>query len=223
MSPKAATPRPPARRYRLTPARRLANWLTKGLVRAGLAPRHTYLLEVRGRRTGRRYTTPVRLVENHGYALARRALRRAQLGQERARERRRRAPPRLPPRAARSHRARAGGERPDPEALPERGAHHPALLHRRARRRPSGVSSRGGAAPGLRAHEQRRKRKELAMSTGTAPRSSEAAGRASARRRMCESAFRVAGGASSDHKAQGGQDACERAEYEGLPTAMRQT
>jgi deazaflavin-dependent oxidoreductase (nitroreductase family) len=34
------------------------------LTRVGLAGRHAYLLTVRGRRTGRRYSTPVILIEN---------------------------------------------------------------------------------------------------------------------------------------------------------------
>ena len=66
MPSDAATTQAHARRYRLTLARRASNWLMKGLLRTRLAPRHTYLLEVRGRRTGRRYTTPVRLVEDDG-------------------------------------------------------------------------------------------------------------------------------------------------------------
>jgi deazaflavin-dependent oxidoreductase (nitroreductase family) len=52
-----------AARYRLTARRRVANWLMRGLLRWGLAPRHTYLLTVRGRRSGRSHTTPVTLVE----------------------------------------------------------------------------------------------------------------------------------------------------------------
>jgi len=54
------------REYRLGPARRLVNVAVKLLVRVGLGPPHTYLLAVRGRRTGRRFTTPVRLVERDG-------------------------------------------------------------------------------------------------------------------------------------------------------------
>ena len=47
----------------------LARLFNKGfgvLVGWGLGPRHTYLLEVRGRRTGRVYTTPVSVVEIGG-------------------------------------------------------------------------------------------------------------------------------------------------------------
>ena len=36
------------------------------LARLGVGPAHTYLLTVRGRRTGRAYTTPVTLVEHAG-------------------------------------------------------------------------------------------------------------------------------------------------------------
>ncbi len=52
-----------ARRYRLTLVRRVANRLVTVLLRAGLWPRPTYLLAVRGRRSGRLRTTPVILVE----------------------------------------------------------------------------------------------------------------------------------------------------------------
>jgi deazaflavin-dependent oxidoreductase (nitroreductase family) len=43
-------------------ADRLNNWLFKGLLRLGIAPKGTYLLSVRGRRSGRLYSTPVILV-----------------------------------------------------------------------------------------------------------------------------------------------------------------
>ena len=43
---------------------RLINGCVKGLLRIGVAGRHTYLLSVRGRRSGRTYSTPVILVEN---------------------------------------------------------------------------------------------------------------------------------------------------------------
>jgi deazaflavin-dependent oxidoreductase (nitroreductase family) len=49
--------------YCLSGWRRLLNALVKTLLRVGLAPRHTYLLTVRGRRRGTPYSTPVRLVE----------------------------------------------------------------------------------------------------------------------------------------------------------------
>ena len=49
--------------YRLSGWRRLLNSLVRILLRVGLGPRHTYLLTVRGRRSGTRYSTPVTLVE----------------------------------------------------------------------------------------------------------------------------------------------------------------
>ena len=55
-----------AARYRLSLWRRLLNQVVRALLRVGLGPRHTYLLTVRGRRTGRSYSTPVRLVEDRG-------------------------------------------------------------------------------------------------------------------------------------------------------------
>ena len=54
-----------ARTYRRSAADRLNDWLFKGLLRLGIAPKGTYLLTVRGRRSGRLYSTPVLLVE-HG-------------------------------------------------------------------------------------------------------------------------------------------------------------
>ena len=53
-------PRP----YRLSGSRRLINAAIKPLARLGLAGRHTYVLVVRGRKTGRRCETPVSLIEN---------------------------------------------------------------------------------------------------------------------------------------------------------------
>jgi deazaflavin-dependent oxidoreductase (nitroreductase family) len=56
-----------AKTYPLGLLRRLANVVITAGLRAGVAPPRTYLLEVAGRRTGRRYTTPVTLVEEpHG-------------------------------------------------------------------------------------------------------------------------------------------------------------
>ena len=49
--------------YRLSGWRRLLNRVVSILLRVGLAPRHTYVLTVRGRRTGTRYSPPVTLVE----------------------------------------------------------------------------------------------------------------------------------------------------------------
>jgi deazaflavin-dependent oxidoreductase (nitroreductase family) len=53
-----------AKRYRLGLWRRLVNELVRALLRVGIGPRHTYLLTVRGRLTGRPYSTPVTLVED---------------------------------------------------------------------------------------------------------------------------------------------------------------
>ena len=52
--------------YRLSSWRRVANVMVRALLRLGLGPRHTYLLSVVGRRTGRVYSTPVTLVEEGG-------------------------------------------------------------------------------------------------------------------------------------------------------------
>ncbi len=54
------------RYYRLNLPRRLVNVLVRPLVRFGIVLRHTYVLTVPGRRSGRRYSTPVTLVENGG-------------------------------------------------------------------------------------------------------------------------------------------------------------
>ncbi len=50
--------------YRLGAARRAVNILMTAAVRAGVGPRHTYLLTTVGRRTGTPHPTPVTLVEN---------------------------------------------------------------------------------------------------------------------------------------------------------------
>ncbi len=55
-----------AKTYKLTPLRRLANWLMKALLHVGWKPNTTYLLTVRGRRSGKLYTTPVTLIEEDG-------------------------------------------------------------------------------------------------------------------------------------------------------------
>ena len=52
--------------YRLSWWRRAANALLRPLVRQGLGPPRTYLLTVRGRRSGRLRSTPVTLVEEGG-------------------------------------------------------------------------------------------------------------------------------------------------------------
>lgn len=55
---------PIARTYRLTPLRRLGNFWMWLFIRLGIGPRYYYLLAVRGRKSGRRYVTPVRIIEN---------------------------------------------------------------------------------------------------------------------------------------------------------------
>lgn len=52
--------------YRLTPLRRIGNLLIAPAARLGLAGRRTHILTVVGRRTGRRYSTPVQLVLENG-------------------------------------------------------------------------------------------------------------------------------------------------------------
>jgi deazaflavin-dependent oxidoreductase (nitroreductase family) len=53
-----------AKTYRLGTSRRIVNAVISPLTRLGLAGRHTYTLTVRGRKTGKAYSTPVLLVEN---------------------------------------------------------------------------------------------------------------------------------------------------------------
>ena len=55
-----------ARTYRLGVGRRAVNVLVRALLAAGLGPPRTYLLGVRGRKSGRLFTTPVTLVEEGG-------------------------------------------------------------------------------------------------------------------------------------------------------------
>jgi hypothetical protein len=56
--------------YRLSPARRAINGLVRPLARLGLTGPRTHLLTVRGRATGRLWTTPVSLVELGGERFA---------------------------------------------------------------------------------------------------------------------------------------------------------
>jgi deazaflavin-dependent oxidoreductase (nitroreductase family) len=53
-----------AKTYHLGTSRRLVNAVMSPLARRGLAGRHTYILTVRGRKTGRTYSTPVILIED---------------------------------------------------------------------------------------------------------------------------------------------------------------
>lgn len=55
-----------AKSYRVTPTVRLVNRLVRAMIRLGLPPPYTYELTVRGRKSGRSYTTPVRLLEKDG-------------------------------------------------------------------------------------------------------------------------------------------------------------
>jgi deazaflavin-dependent oxidoreductase (nitroreductase family) len=52
--------------FRRGRGRRLVDALVRGFLRWGLGPRHTYLLSVRGRVSGRLRATPVTLVEDGG-------------------------------------------------------------------------------------------------------------------------------------------------------------
>lgn len=52
--------------YVYSPGRRAINFVMTTLVRLGLGPAHTYLLTVRGRKSGQAYTNPVTLVEEDG-------------------------------------------------------------------------------------------------------------------------------------------------------------
>ena len=55
-----------AQTYRMTLGRRLANAFVRAMLAVGVPIRDTYVLTVRGRRTGRPHSTPVRLVEDNG-------------------------------------------------------------------------------------------------------------------------------------------------------------
>jgi deazaflavin-dependent oxidoreductase (nitroreductase family) len=55
-----------AKTYQLSPLRKLANTLLGALLRLGVPLGSTYLLTVKGRKSGRRLTTPVTLVEKDG-------------------------------------------------------------------------------------------------------------------------------------------------------------
>ena len=55
-----------AKAYRVGPARRAVNGLFTVLIQAGIGGRANYLLTTTGRKTGRKRTTPVTLLENPG-------------------------------------------------------------------------------------------------------------------------------------------------------------
>jgi len=61
-SPPALTMGPVPASYRNRPLRRLLNVLVKPLARLGLAGKRTHVLTVVGRKSGKRYSTPVSLV-----------------------------------------------------------------------------------------------------------------------------------------------------------------
>ncbi len=52
-----------ARTYRLTPAARLINRLSSGMIKAGVATSYAHILTVRGRATGRLRSTPVDVIK----------------------------------------------------------------------------------------------------------------------------------------------------------------
>jgi deazaflavin-dependent oxidoreductase (nitroreductase family) len=53
-----------ARQWKRNPGQQIGNRFVATLVRLGLGPKATYLMTVPGRKTGKRYTTPVTLVED---------------------------------------------------------------------------------------------------------------------------------------------------------------
>ena len=53
-----------ARQYRVGIGRKLVNVFASAGLRLGIAPRGTYLLTTTGRKSGKRRTTPVQLIEN---------------------------------------------------------------------------------------------------------------------------------------------------------------
>ena len=55
-----------AKTYRVTTATRLANLFVRAMVRAGIGVKGTYLLTVRGRKSGEPRSTPVTLLEDDG-------------------------------------------------------------------------------------------------------------------------------------------------------------
>lgn len=52
------------KKYQVSPQVKVINSIMQTLVRLGLGPRHTYLLTVQGRKSGKPYSTPVTIVEN---------------------------------------------------------------------------------------------------------------------------------------------------------------
>ena len=56
-----------ARTYRLTPGTRLVSWVFAIMTRAGAGAPYRHVLTVRGRKTGRLYSTPVDVIEEAGH------------------------------------------------------------------------------------------------------------------------------------------------------------
>jgi deazaflavin-dependent oxidoreductase (nitroreductase family) len=52
-----------AKTYRVTPMLRFVNRVMRLMIKLNIAPPHTYLLTVRGRKSGKPYSTPVTLVK----------------------------------------------------------------------------------------------------------------------------------------------------------------
>jgi deazaflavin-dependent oxidoreductase (nitroreductase family) len=55
-----------AKTYQVSATVKFVNRIMRALVRFGLGPKQTYILTVRGRKSGRLYSTPVSLVEENG-------------------------------------------------------------------------------------------------------------------------------------------------------------
>ncbi len=49
--------------YRVTPILRLANWIVRWTIQLDIGPKRYYVLTVRGRKSGKLYSTPVALVD----------------------------------------------------------------------------------------------------------------------------------------------------------------
>ncbi len=54
------------KKYQVNLPVKIVNSIMRMFVRLGLGPRHTYLLTVRGRKSGKSYSTPVTIVEEDG-------------------------------------------------------------------------------------------------------------------------------------------------------------
>jgi len=95
------------RYYRLNLPRKVVNLLVRPLVHFGIVLRHTYVLSVAGRKTGRCYSTPVTLVEDGERWLVAPYGERSWVKNARAGGRLGRAQPRRPERACAGDRGRA--------------------------------------------------------------------------------------------------------------------